>query len=58
MGNLSSLVLLDILCDSQTFLLGLTKIFAEMCISSHTAIKRIMHREQNVRNTIKRLSGN
>lgn len=57
MGNLSSLVLLDILCDSQTFLLGLTKIFAEMCISSHT-VKSIMHREQNVRNTIKRLSGN
>ena len=57
MGNLSSLVLLDILCDSQTFLLGLTKIFAEMCIGSHT-VKSIMHREQNVRNTINRLSGN
>ena len=57
MGNLSSLVLLDILCDSQTFLLGLTKIFAEMCINSHI-VKSIMRREQNVRNTIKRLSGN
>ena len=51
------MVLLDILCDSQTFLLGLTKIFAEMCIRSHI-VKSIMRREQNVRNTIKRLSGN